>query len=158
MSDDMFKRAIAFMKGYTVFNAEQVEGLPAHFYAMAPPALATLERIAAADRFFAASGANIRHGGNQAYYMQGEDRVQMPPFEAFKDQISYYATLADELTHRTKHKKRLDRDFGRKSWGDAGYALEELVAELRAAFLAADLGLEAATGPIMPPIWLHGLK
>lgn len=138
------ERAIPFMKGYTVFNAEQVEGLPAHYYAMAAPALSTLERIEAADRFFAATGADIRHGGNQAYYMQGEDRVQMPPFETFKDPVSYYATLSHELTHWTKHKARLDRDFGRKSWGDEGYAMEELVAELGAAFLAADLGLEAA--------------
>ena len=140
-------RAIPFMKGYTVFNAEQVEGLPAQYYAMAAPALSTLERIEAADRFFAVLGADIRHGGNQVYYMQGQDRVQMPPFETFQDQISYYATLSHELTHWTKHPKRLDRDFGRKSWGDAGYAMEELVAELGAAFLAADLGLEAAPRP-----------
>lgn len=141
------ERAIPFMRGYTVFNAQQVEGLPAHFYSMAAPALSTLERIEAADRFFAVLGADVRHGGNQAYYMQGEDRVQMPPFETFQDQISYYATLSHEITHWTKHPKRLDRDFGRKSWGDAGYAMEELVAELGAAFLAADLGLEAAPRP-----------
>jgi antirestriction protein ArdC len=146
-SGEEVERAIPFMKGYTVFNAEQVEGLPAHFYTMAAPALSTLERIEAADRFFAAMGADIRHGGNQAYYMQGQDRVQMPPFETFQDQISYYATLSHELTHWTKHPGRLDRDFGRKSWGDAGYAMEELVAELGAAFLAADLGLEAAPRP-----------
>lgn len=143
-SGEEVERAIPFMKGYTVFNAEQVEGLPAHFYAMAAPALSAFERIAAADRFFAATGADIRHGGNQAYYTAAEDRVQMPPFEAFQDQISYYATLSHEVTHWTKHPNRLDRDFGRKSWGDAGYAMEELVAELGAAFLAADLGLEAA--------------
>ena len=146
-SGEEIERAIPFMKGYTVFNAEQVDGLPAHFYTMATPALSTLERIEAADRFFAVLGADIRHGGNQAYYMQGQDRVQMPPFETFQDQISYYATLSHELTHWTKHPKRLDRDFGRKSWGDAGYAMEELVAELGAAFLAADLGLEAAPRP-----------
>ena len=146
-SGEEVERAIPFMKGYTVFNAEQVDGLPAHFYSMAAPALSTFERIEAADRFFAATGADIRHGGNQAYYTAAEDRVQMPPFEAFKDQISYYATLSHELTHWTKHPKRLDRDFGRKSWGDAGYAMEELVAELGAVFLAADLGLEAAPRP-----------
>jgi len=146
-SGEETERAIPFMKSYTAFNAEQVEGLPAHFYAMAAPVLSDLERIEAADRFFAATQAEIRHGGNLAYYMQGEDRVQMPPFEAFKNQISYYATLAHELTHWTKHPKRLDRDFGRKNWGDAGYAMEELVAELGAAFLATDLGLEAAPRP-----------
>ncbi|MCA9400696.1 MAG: hypothetical protein KC713_03655 [Candidatus Omnitrophica bacterium] len=65
--------------------------------------------------------------------------VQMPPFEAFRDAESYYATLAHELTHWTRHPSRLDREFGRKRHGDEGYAKEELVAELGAAFLCADL-------------------
>src|SRR6202035_4732889 len=63
--------------------------------------------------------------------------------EAFKDKESYYATALHELTHWTKHERRLSRDFGRKAFGDAGYAREELVAELGAAFLCADLGIEA---------------
>jgi antirestriction protein ArdC len=70
-----------------------------------------------------------------------EDRVQMPPFETFKDAESYYATLAHEVTHWTRHPTRLGRDFGRKRWGDEGYAMEELVAELGAAFLSVDLDL-----------------
>ena len=79
---------------------------------------------------------DIRHGGNQAYYAIGSDRIQMPPFESFRDAESYYATLAHETTHWTRHPSRLDRDFGRKRWGDEGYAREELVAELGSAFLA----------------------
>lgn len=47
----------------------------------------------------------------------------------------------------TKHPSRLDRDFGRKQWGDEGYAREELVAELASAFLCADLGI---TPEVMP--------
>ena len=39
------------------------------------------------------------------------------------------------------HDSRLAREFGRKRWGDAGYAMEELVAELGSAFLCADLDL-----------------
>lgn len=132
---------IPFMKAYTVFNAEQVDGLPAHFYALQEPALDPVTRIEKVETFFAATRADIRHGGNQAYYAIGEDRVQMPPFEAFRDAQSYYATLAHELTHWTRHPARLDRSFGRKKWGDEGYAKEELVAELGAAFLSADLGL-----------------
>ena len=50
------------------------------------------------------------------------DHVQMPPFETFRDAESYAATLAHELTHWTKHEKRLARDFGRMRWGDEGYA------------------------------------
>ncbi len=85
----------------------------------------------------------MKHGGNRAYYAQELDYVQLPPFECFRDAESYYSTLAHELTHWTKHPARLARDFGRKQWGDAGYAQEELVAELGAAFLCAELELAA---------------
>lgn len=135
------ERTIPFLKGYTVFNVEQVEGLPPRFYELAEPALDSVQRIEAAEAFFTATKADIRHGGNMAYYAIGSDHIQMPPFESFRDAESYYATLAHEATHWTRHPTRLDRDLGRKSWGDAGYAREELVAELGSAFLAADLGL-----------------
>ena len=65
----------------------------------------------------------------------------MPVIEAFRDAESFNAALAHESAHWTKHPSRLDRDFGRKRWGDEGYAMEELVAELGAAFLSADLEL-----------------
>ena len=135
------ERDIPFMKGYSCFNVEQIEGLPSHYYAVAEPQLDPVERIERAESFFAATRADIRHGGNQAYYAVGSDYVQMPPFEAFRDAESYYATLAHEVTHWTRHPSRLERDFGRKRWGDEGYAAEELVAELGSAFLAADLEL-----------------
>jgi len=106
------ERDIPFMKGYTVFNVEQIEGLPAHFYAPVEPRLDPVQRIDQAEAFFAATGAE-----------------------------SYYATLGHECTHWTRHPSRLDRDFGRKRWGDEGYAMEELVAELGSAFLSADLDL-----------------
>lgn len=133
--------AIPFMKGYTVFNVEQIDGLPARFHTPAAPRLDPVQRIDHAERFFAATGADISHGGNVACYSVVTDSVRMPPFETFRDAESYYATLAHELTHWTRHPKRLDRDFGRKRWGDEGYAMEELVAELGAAFLSADLDL-----------------
>lgn len=132
---------IPFLKGYTVFNVEQIDGLPAHYHAPAAPTLDPVQRIAEADRFFTATGADIRHGGTMAYYAVNPDYVQMPPFTCFRDAESYYATLAHEVTHWTRHRSRLDRDFGRKRWGDEGYAAEELVAELGSAFLAADLGI-----------------
>ncbi len=140
-SGDTALREIPFMKGYTVFNVEQIEGLPAHYHASAAPVLDPVQKIESAEAYFGAIRADIRHGGNQAYYTAAEDRVQMPPFETFRDAESYYATLAHELTHWTKHDTRLARDFGRKRWGDEGYAREELVAELGSAFLAAELGL-----------------
>ncbi|MCB9989321.1 MAG: DUF1738 domain-containing protein [Rhodospirillales bacterium] len=134
-------QTIPFMKGYTVFNVDQIEDLPEHYYQLAEPVLDPVERIEHAEQFFAATGADIRHGGNQAFYSVTHDRIQLPPFESFRDAESYYATLAHESTHWTRHPSRLDRDFGRKRWGDEGYAREELVAELGSAFLSADLGL-----------------
>jgi len=133
---------IPFMKGYTVFNVEQIDDLPAHYYATAQePQLDTAQRIDQVEQFFKNTGADIRYGGNRAFYSIGEDRVQMPPFEFFQDPESFYATQLHECTHWTRHPKRLDRDLGRKKWGDEGYAMEELVAELGSAFLSADLGL-----------------
>lgn len=138
---DEQERQIPFMKGYTAFNVEQIEGLPEHYYAKAEPRLEEVPCIEHAERYFAATGADIRHGGNQAYYTMAHDYVQMPPFESFRDAQSYYATLAHECTHWTRHASRLERDFGRKRWGDEGYAMEELVAELGSAFVCADLDL-----------------
>lgn len=138
---DEIDREIPFLKGYTVFNVEQIEGLPEIYYAKAAPVRDPVARIDHAEKFFACIGATVKHGGNRAYYAQELDYIQMPPFEAFRDAESYYATMAHEYVHLTKHPSRLDRDLGRKSWGDAGYAAEELVAELGSAFLCADLEL-----------------
>lgn len=133
--------AIPFMKGYTVFNVEQIEGLPSHFYEKPEPKGTPVQRIAHADLFFAETGANVVHGGSKACYIPSTDNIHMPCIDCFRDAESYYATLAHEATHWTCHPSRLAREFGRKRWGDEGYAMEELVAELGAAFLSADLEL-----------------
>lgn len=138
---------IHYLKSYTVFNVEQIDGLPESYYGKPAPKLEPLPRIARAENFFATTGATIRHGGSQAYYNIGSDHVQMPPFEAFRDAESYYAILAHEATHWTRHPKRLAREFGRKRFGDEGYAMEELVAELGAAFTCATLELTPELRP-----------
>jgi antirestriction protein ArdC len=141
-SGEESERNIPFLKSYTAFNVEQIDGLPEHFYATIGPKLDPVQRIDRAETFFAATGADIRHGGGKAYYTIGGDYVQLPLFEAFRDAESYYATMAHELAHWTHHPSRLDRDFGRKRFGDGGYAMEELVAEMASAFTCADLDLE----------------
>jgi antirestriction protein ArdC len=99
------------------------------------------ERIEAVDVYLKNTGATIQHGGNSAYYSPTRDIIQLPPFEAFKDKESYYGTALHEATHWTKAAHRLNRDFSGKRFGDHGYAREELVAELGAAFLCATLGI-----------------
>ena len=135
------ERDIPFLKAYTVFNVAQIEGLPAHYYAQPESKAEKVQLIESAEAFFTATGAVIRHGGDKAYYAPSLDIIQLPVPEAFRDAESYAATKAHELTHWTKHPNRLDRDFGGKRFGDTGYAREELVAELGAAFLCADLGI-----------------
>jgi antirestriction protein ArdC len=135
------EREIPFMKGYTVFCVEQIDGLPEHFYARPFPPLPCSRPNASKLPSASPPTADIRHGGGRAFYAIDADRVQLPPFESFTDPESYYATLLHELTHWTRHPSRLDREFGRKRWGDEGYAAEELVAELGAAFLCADLAI-----------------
>lgn len=134
------EKVIPFLKTYSVFNVAQIEGLPEGMYEPPAPVLNPMQRIDHAETFFAATGADIRTSGTRAFY-SGADYIQMPPFQTFTTPQAYYATLAHETTHWTKHKTRLNRDFGRTRKGDAGYAKEELVAELGAAFLCADLGL-----------------
>jgi antirestriction protein ArdC len=135
------ERAIPFMKGYTVFNVEQIEGLPAYYYARPAPLTPGVARIEHAELFFHACQATVVHGGSRAYYVPSTDNIHMPCIDFFRDSQSYYATLAHEVTHWTRHETRLNRDFGRKRFGDEGYAMEELVAELGAAFISADLEL-----------------
>jgi antirestriction protein ArdC len=73
--------------------------------------------------------------------------VQLPPFVSFTDAEAYYATLGHELVHATRHPSRLARDFGRQRRGDAGSSVEEMVAEIGAAFLCADLAITPEPRP-----------
>jgi antirestriction protein ArdC len=132
---------VPFLKSYSAFNTEQIDGLPAHYYAKTQQPPHPVERIERAERCVANTGADIRYGGGTAYYSPAGEHVQVLDLASFRTAESYYATLCHELTHFTKHPSRLNREFGRQRWGDEGYAMEELTAELGAAFLCADLGL-----------------
>jgi antirestriction protein ArdC len=121
-------------KGYPVFNVAQVEG----YTLPEVPELPESERIQATERFFSALGADLRHGGNEAFYEPELDFIQLPRFEAFREGAGYYSTLAHESTHWTGAKSRLNRDI-KNRFGSSAYAAEELIAELGAAFLCSAL-------------------
>jgi antirestriction protein ArdC len=87
------------------------------------------------------SGADIRYGGDQAYYVPALDYIQLPHPSAFFDIINFNRTAAHELSHHSGHKSRLNRDFGKK-YGSKSYGMEELVAELSAAFVCASLNIQ----------------
>lgn len=141
VADDDGKRRVA--RASHVFNASQVDGfeLPG-----APEPLGPVERIAAADRFTAATGARIEHGGERAFYRPSTDHIQMPDEGLFCGTATmtrseaYFAVLAHETLHWSGSSSRLNREFG-KRFGDAAYAAEELVAEIGSAFLCAELGI-----------------
>jgi antirestriction protein ArdC len=122
--------------GYPVFNAAQVDG----FIYACPRPLSEDERIKAAEDFFAELPADIRHGGNEAFFDVLGDYIQMPEFGRFRGAHFYYSTLAHESVHWTGAKPRLDRQLENR-FGSEAYAVEELIAELGAAFLAAQLQL-----------------
>lgn len=128
-------------RDYRVFNIDQCEGLPCHYYDPVITPVDPIDRDIRAKAFFDNLGADICTGGNRACYSISADRIQMPHLQLFESTEAYEATLGHECVHWTRHQSRLDRSFGRKRWGDEGYAAEELVAELGSAFLCADLDL-----------------
>ena len=136
-----FDREIPFLKAYTVFNVAQIDGLPDRYYGVDKTVADPVERIEHADRFFANTGAVIRHGGVQAYYSPASDHIQMPPFQTFRDAASYVAVLSHEATHWTAAPNRVGRDLSRYAKDKSERAREELIAELGSCFLCADLGI-----------------
>lgn len=135
------ERDIPFLKTYTVFNSDQIEGLPEHYYRRPEPVTDPIERIDHADRFFANTGSVIRHGGSQAFYSPAGDFIQMPPFPTFRDAASYVAVLAHESVHWTAHPDRVGRDLSRYGKDKSERAREELIAEVGSCLVCADLGI-----------------
>ena len=134
-------------KAFHLFNLDQIENLPASLQAVEPMTPGkTFTPCEDADKFLAATGAIIVHQGGKAFYRPSADEIRMPHPEAFTTPENYYATVLHELTHWTGHANRLDRNFSKTTrFGDESYAVEELVAELGAAFLAGHFGFVEAT-------------
>lgn len=130
--------AVPFLKRFTVFNVDQCEGLET--LAAAPAPLPERQIVPHVEALIAATRADFRIGGNEAYYAPALDYVRVPPQPAFRQQIDYYRTALHELSHWTGHPTRLNRDQSGR-FGSKPYGFEELVAELSAAFACAALGV-----------------
>ena len=131
------ERIIPLLRSFTVFNVDQVQGLPEKYL----PKLderTQIERQTQAEALL--SKAVVKHGGDRAFFTPSHDFIQLPVPESFIDAPSYYATGLHELTHWTGHVSRLAREYG-KRFGDQAYAREELVAEMGAAYLCAHCGI-----------------
>ena len=136
-AERMFARA-------RVFNAAQVEGFEVPEKDI--PEEPVFDPIARAEAFAVSTKAVIREMGDQAYFIPSDDIIQMPERRRFTGTATttpaeaFYSTLCHELVHWSGVKTRLDRDMSGR-FGSEAYAVEELVAELGAAFLCGDLGI-----------------
>lgn len=132
------KRNFFIMKTYVVFCIDQVQGehldriRVGHDVGNAN----LIETCEEADRVIEATGADIRYGGNQAFYSPTQDFIQVPLREQFGPS-EYYETIFHELTHWSESRLNWNRK-------DEGYAMGELVAEMASCFLASELGIPTA--------------
>lgn len=153
--DDATARRAPLCRVYYVFNLAQCDRveLPSRAPVAVAPSRPEL------DCWIERTGAEIRHGGDRAYYSPVGDYVQMPNRSAFPDQDHYYSTALHELTHWTGGERRLAREFGRR-FGDSAYAVEELIAEMGSAFLcsAAGVPLETLQHPAYLGHWVKVLR
>lgn len=137
-SDEGKEKSVPMLKHFTVFHSSQVENLPEKYLPVAIAVPTERQKIDAAELLL--QQATINHGGDRAYYRIDTDAITLPHQQQFKSVDDYYATALHELTHWTGAKHRLARDFNNR-FGDSGYAREELVAEMGAAFLCARTGI-----------------
>lgn len=145
---------------YTVFNAEQCDGLPAP-----APTKPTWDGIAAADRVLAGSGARIEHTGDSraSFDLQG-DRILLPYKEQFASAPNYYQTALHELGHWTGHPSRLNRatliEGTRDGYGSKPYAREELRAEISSMITGdrLELGHDPGRHAAYVGAWIQALR
>jgi antirestriction protein ArdC len=133
------EKVIPLLRSFTVFNTQQIEGLPESFIQTIKPQINEFADNETAEMLLVQ--ANITHGSNRACFIPSRDEIHLPNKTEFKNVSDYYATALHELTHWTGHKSRLARDFSGR-FGDGAYAFEELIAELGAAFLCASSGVD----------------
>lgn len=126
------------LKPFWVFNAAQVDGVTIKQVETENKPFNAIEQ---AELRIIKTGAKLSHGGDAAFYMPSTDSIRMPNKTAFDTESSYYATAFHELTHWTGAKHRLDRNLSGR-FGNPAYAFEELVAEIGAAYLCADYGIQ----------------
>lgn len=127
-----------YLKRYTVFNVDQIDGLPER-----PEKEKTVkqtDKFLELDKLIKNTGVDIHTGSFKACYHPDLDRIAMPAKETFNRDVDYYTTFFHELGHWTGHKSRLNRTFGKKKTSPQ-YAFEELIAELTSCFVCANYGV-----------------
>lgn len=137
-----------YLKAYRVFNVQQIDGLEDQFPTpdeAAPLETRPIEQLShIAANMIENMGVGYEEGGDRACYIPSKDRVHMPEVSKFKAAELFYSTLFHELSHATGHKRRCDRtkEKAGSKFGNAVYAMEELVAEISSAMMGAQLGFQ----------------
>ena len=143
-NDKIVVKSIPVFRYSTVFNVAQVDNAPEGAAPASPPVVDPVNRSEAVEKFVTRTQADIRYGGNRAFFSPGSDFIQIPPREAFtgtktsSPTEAFYSTILHELCHWTGGEKRLNRE-NHNRFGDELYAKEELVAEIGAAFACGKL-------------------
>jgi antirestriction protein ArdC len=136
------ERRFVLLKTYTVFCVDQVQGKHLDHLRVGNAPLSTDqidERYQHAEAVIAATGADIRHGGDRAFYDFSGDFIQMPHRRQFERAEAYLETCCHELIHWTEPPHRLNWDRATE-----GYAMGELIAEVGGCMLATELALPTA--------------
>lgn len=163
--DGVEDKTFWMLRLFNVFNAEQADWPEGSNPPVEPEALPhTFAPVELAERIYLGMPMRpeVKHGGNRAFYSPTLDYVGMPERGQFDGAEQYYATLFHELVHATGHKSRVGRDGieAFQSWGDETYSREELVAEIGAAILCSEAGIEPRIDQSAAYIasWLKVLK
>lgn len=137
---------------YSVFNAEQIDGIPELKIQQNHTDIGTLRQQR--DTLIRNMGIGFEEHGNEAYYSPTTDTVTLPPEKSFDDPYAYMCTFLHECAHGTGHPDRLNRKV---SLGPEAseYAREELRAEIASAFTAQELGLQLTDAQIQKHLDLH---
>lgn len=140
LGDDFYDRIKPISSVYTVFNAEQIDGIPERAAERMRPVLPEEALVEKRDILLNNMGLSFKEGGDEAFYSPGKDQITMPDMERFRNGYGYMSTFLHEAGHATSHESRLDRNI-KNSFGTPDYAREELRAEIASAFTAQELGL-----------------
>lgn len=123
---------------FTVFNAEQMEGVPP----LELPERSKSEMLDIAKDFANSSECTVKEvASDSAYYSPSKDEIVMPLKEVFKSDEAFFKVQLHEMGHSTGHESRLSRDLS-GDFGSEKYAKEELIAELTSVFVSGNLGVQ----------------
>lgn len=136
-TDEERDKTVPLLRTYHVFNVEQTDGLDHLRIGYGDSTTDMDNHHQEADALIDATEAEIRYGGNRAYYSPTTDHIQLPMRSQFADANNFYSTAMHELVHWSGAAHRLNRS-------ELSYAFEELVAEIGSCYTCTEIGIPAS--------------